>query len=281
MFRVALFEFPSVARMAAAMLALIFCQIANAQQAGTGQFMDYPGTVLNGLITATVPLDMEQCRRVCSDRSGCVGFDHSSATNECRIYGAVSGARDDTSFNASTRYPVPGYREATVQTAQPTADFLSRTFTHDVNFDLTGFDLEQSPATSLAQCEDLCRGNAECRAFTFNAWNENCFLKNGVGKLRLDPRATTGLISGSQHPGYRETQVVMEYYSKSRISGTQLGQPRVAGSRDQCENLCWERQQCAAFTFIRAERECRLYEHADNRFPRNGFESGAKVQPRD
>lgn len=281
MFRVALFNSRSAARVAAAMLALMLCQVAHAQETGGGQFMDYQGTVLNGLVTASIPLDMEQCRKICSDRSGCVGFDHASATNECRIYGAVSGARDDTSFNASTRYPVSGYREATMQPAQPMEDFQSRTFTHDVDYDLTGFDLEQIPAASLSQCEDLCRGNSECKAYTFNAWNQNCFLKSGLGKLRLDPRATTGLVSGTQHPGYRDTPVVMEYYNKSRISGTQFGQLRVAGSRGQCENLCWEREQCVAFSFLRSQRECRLYDHADNRFPRNGVESGAKVQPRE
>ena len=275
MFRVAFLRLAMVAWMAAALLATMSCQYASAQQSGQGQFKDYPGTVLNGLPTATVPLDMESCRKLCSDRSGCAGFDHSSSTNECRIFGAVSGARDNATFTASTRYPVPGYREVETVEEAP-----ARTFDLFVHYDAYGFDLVQGDASSLDQCQNSCEANAECRAFTFNAWNQKCFLKSGSAELRLEPRATTGLLSGTPHPGFRSTSVVMEYYRGYTMSGTQFGNPRVASSREQCENLCWEKDQCIAFSFIRSQRECRMYEHADNRFPSGGVESGAKIQPR-
>lgn len=277
MFRVAFLRWPIGVQVAAAMLVALSYQAAYAQQAGDGQFMSYQGTALNGFSTANVQLEPERCRKVCSERSGCVGFDHSSGTNECRLFGAVSGARDDSSFNASTRYPVPGYREAALEREQEEPPPAFEYYPH---YDAYGFDLAQGGASSLTQCEDACRGNSECKAFTFNAWNQKCFLKSGTAELRLEPRATTGLLNGMPHPGYRSANVVMEYYRGYTMSGTQLGSSRVATSRDKCENLCWERVQCIAFSFTTSQRECRLYQDADNRFPRGGVDSGAKIQPR-
>lgn len=260
----------------AAVLTVISAPMLFAQQTGPqGELIDYQGTVLNGLTTAQVLMTLEQCQKLCTDRSGCAGFDHSSSTNQCRLFAGIASAREDTQFTAGTRYPIGGYREP-----PPTEEASPRTFEHYANYDLFGFDLDQGSATSISQCEDLCRGNDECQAFTFNEWNQKCFLKSGTAELRLEPRATTGVLSGTAHPGFRNASVVMEYYHDYVISGSQIGNPRVASSREQCEGICWGRDQCIAFSFSRRQRECRLFDHADNRFPRGGIESGAKIQPR-
>lgn len=276
MYRVAFFDWRKAARaVVAAVMILVSAPTLFAQETGTpGELLDYPGTLLNGLVTAEVLMTPDKCRKLCTDRSGCAGFDHSSSTNQCRLFGGIASAREDTASTAGTRYPITGYREPTPVAGPP------RTFDHYANYDLFGFDLDQGAATSLAQCEDFCRENEECRAFTFNEWNQKCFLKSGTAELRLEPRATTGVLTGTAHPGYRNASVVMEYYRHYIISGSQIGNSRVANSRDQCESMCWDREQCIAFSFSRRQRECRLFDHADNRFPRGGMESGAKIQPR-
>jgi len=273
LYRVALSSWPKTLRaVVTAVLMLVSTQLVYAQQTQPqGELLDYPGTLLNGLVTAEVLMTPEKCRKLCNDRSGCAGFDHSSSTKQCRLFGGIASAREDTASIAGTRYPITGYREPTP---------VTRTFDHYANYDLFGFDLDQRSASSLAQCEDFCRDNEECRAFTFNEWNQKCFLKSGTAKLRLEPRATTGVLTGTAHPGYRDASVIIEYYRDYVISGTQLGNSRVANSRDQCESMCWDREKCIAFSFSRRQRECRLFDHADNRFPRGGMESGAKIQPR-
>lgn len=272
-----LFDWMKIVRVvAAAVMTVVLAQTLSAQETGSrGELLDYPGTLLSGLVTAEVLMTPDKCRKLCTERSGCAGFDHSSSTNQCRLFGRITSAREDTATTAGTRYPITGYKGP-----PPAQDTAARTFDRYVNYDIFGFDLDQGTATSLPQCEDFCRGNEQCQAFTFNEWNQKCFLKSGTAELRLEPRATTGLLSGTAHPGYRNASVVVEYYRDYIISGNQMGNSRVANSRDQCESMCWDREQCIAFSFSRRQRECRLFDHADNRFPRGGMESGAKIQPR-
>lgn len=250
-----------------------------AAQDSQNPLQDYPGTSLNGLRTAEVQLTLEKCRRLCTDRTGCAGFDYSSSTQQCRLFGGIASARDDSGYTAGTRYPIPGFRSP-VAVTEPDAETSPRTFRHYANYDIFGFDLAQGPATSMSQCEDLCRDNPECKAFTFNEWNQKCFLKSGTAELRLEPRARTGVATDASQPGYRDAQVAMEYYRGYTITGSQTGNARVANNRDQCESMCWSNEQCIAFSFLRGQQECRMFDHATNRFPKNGVESGAKIQPR-
>lgn len=271
-FRVASRKVRTIVRVVAALLFSVLC-VPTLLAQESASLNDYPGTSLSGLTTAQVELSLDQCRKICIDRTGCTGFDHSSTTNQCRLFGGIASARDDSSSNAATRYPVPGYRP-------PTSQIVAKSFQHYPNFDLFGFDLAQGPADSMVQCESLCRDNAECKAFTYNEWNQKCFLKSGTNELRLEPRAQTGVLIGDVQPGYRNAQVVMEYYHGYTMSGSQTGNPRVATTRDQCESMCWGSNQCIAFSFVKTQRECRLFNHASNRFPKAGVESGSKIQPR-
>lgn len=246
---------------------------------------EYPGTTLSGLITAQVKAPEERCRKICTERSGCAGFDISSSTGQCRIFGGIAGARDDSSSTAATRYPVAGYRAPTAgfEETEPDevpSDSVARNFKTYPNYDLFGFDLSDSPASSMEQCETLCRENGECRAYTFNEWNQKCFLKSGSGNLRLEPRARTGVLTEDQQPRYRDAQVVMEYYRGYTITGNQVGTTRSSSSRDSCESMCWDSDQCIAFSFLRAQKQCRMYDYATNRFAKSGVDSGAKIQPR-
>lgn len=63
---------------------------ANAQS--TGEFFDYPQTLLNGTVSATVSVPLKSCRNLCFARSGCIGFDYSSSDGVCRLFANVAGA---------------------------------------------------------------------------------------------------------------------------------------------------------------------------------------------
>ncbi|RVC84033.1 hypothetical protein EN745_00360 [Mesorhizobium sp. M4A.F.Ca.ET.022.05.2.1] len=81
---------------------------ANAQS--VGEFSDYPQTLLNGTVSATISLSLESCRKLCSARSGCVGFDHSSNGDVCRLFATVGGADESQPHIAGTRSLATGYR---------------------------------------------------------------------------------------------------------------------------------------------------------------------------
>nr|ABR12884.1 Orf30 [Mesorhizobium sp. CJ1] len=81
---------------------------ANSQSAGG--FFDYPQTLLNGAVSATVSVPIESCRKLCVARTGCVGFDHSSSDRHCRLFSSVDGADESQPSVAGTRSLVTGYR---------------------------------------------------------------------------------------------------------------------------------------------------------------------------
>ncbi|MBY3432995.1 hypothetical protein HFN89_02225 [Rhizobium laguerreae] len=249
---------------------------ATAQTAqSAAPLMSYPATTLAGLQSAELRKPLEECRKICSERPGCVGFDHTPSSNQCRLFAAINSARDNAEATAETRYPINGYR-----TPAAPEEPKQREFALFPNHDVFGNDLNVFASDTLAECQQSCADNAQCSVFTFNAWNKKCFLKAGTGELRLDPRATTGVSSELPAPSYRDSQVKIEYYHSYVMSGSRIGQRRVSNSRQQCENICWENDACVAFSFDAGDRACSMYDSADNRFQRQGIESGAKVQPR-
>ncbi|MDK1388869.1 PAN domain-containing protein [Sinorhizobium sp. 8-89] len=84
-----------------------------AQQATTGELLNYPGTSLGGLTSAETLMSLDECRKVCTERKGCLGFDHQTSTNQCRLFAALGNARQDSASNAGSRNPIAGYRPPT------------------------------------------------------------------------------------------------------------------------------------------------------------------------
>ncbi|MGO8104157.1 PAN domain-containing protein [Rhizobium leguminosarum] len=242
--------------------------------------ISYPATTLTGMQSAELRKSLEDCRKICRDRPGCVGFDHTPSSNQCRLFAAINSARDNAETTAETKYPINGYRTPAAQQEPTPEEPKQRQFALFPNHDVFGNDIDVFPSDSLALCQQACADNAQCSVFTFNAWNTKCFLKAGAGELRLDPRATTGVSSELGPPSYRDSQVKIEYYHSYVMSGSRIGPRRLSNSRQQCENICWENDSCVAFSFAAGDRACSIYDSADNRFPQQGIESGSKVQPR-
>lgn len=85
--------------------------IAQDDPAG-GQLFNYPDTVINGMISAEIPKSVEECRKICVDRAGCAGFDH-SGKGMCRIFASVGSAKKMPGSLAETRGLISGYDEPT------------------------------------------------------------------------------------------------------------------------------------------------------------------------
>ncbi|WP_348629132.1 PAN domain-containing protein [Mesorhizobium sp. WSM4308] len=103
----------------AALVVLVGIQPIGAQT--TAVFFDYPGTSLNGVVSAQVIAPLQACRSLCTSRSGCVGFDHSSADNSCRLLAGVSSAGESRASTAATRNLIIGYRPPSNPPATPSA----------------------------------------------------------------------------------------------------------------------------------------------------------------
>ncbi|BCH05091.1 hypothetical protein MesoLj131b_70900 (plasmid) [Mesorhizobium sp. 131-2-5] len=78
-------------------------------QADSG-FFDYPQTTLDGEISANMAVPLERCKEICSERSGCLGFDYSHEASICRLFKTIARATANPSRSAGTRSVVQGYR---------------------------------------------------------------------------------------------------------------------------------------------------------------------------
>jgi len=62
------------------------------------------------------------------------------------------------------------------------------------NGDYYGFDISTATDVTLDQCENICLANRNCRAFTFNAKVNWCFLKSDFGRLQVSEGSIAGRV---------------------------------------------------------------------------------------
>ena len=60
--------------------------------------------------------------------------------------------------------------------------------------DYFGFDLRTEQDISLDKCQEICIGDAGCKAFTYNTKAQWCFLKSDFNKMNPFPGAVAGKI---------------------------------------------------------------------------------------
>lgn len=266
---------------------------ANAQS--TEELFRYPRTFLNGVVSATVSLPLESCRDLCSARSGCAGFDHSSDGSVCRLFASVEGAEQSQGHTAATRGLVTGYRPPTNPPAFPQAPEPPPqpsppeqeavavtpppvTFRRFLNRDLKSEAAETRQAESVEQCESMCQASQGwCKAFTYDAWNRKCFLKERPGQLSMNARATSGVMSGSETPSASGSATYFEYFNGKAFSGNGFRE-LTARSRDECERDCSSQNQCIAFGFTQSQKRCLLFDQPGEYSSSRGTDSGAKRQ---
>ncbi|MCZ7861405.1 PAN domain-containing protein [Agrobacterium salinitolerans] len=75
------------------------------------EFLEYPDAALSGKETAKLDnTGLERCRQLCSERSGCAGFEHEETANICRMFSEIVTARDSRGVFAASRNEVAGFR---------------------------------------------------------------------------------------------------------------------------------------------------------------------------
>ncbi|MER8511243.1 hypothetical protein NKJ36_19930 [Mesorhizobium sp. M0142] len=102
-----------------ALVILAGIQLASAQ--ATAELFDYPVTALDGTVSAKVVAPLQACRSLCSSRSGCVGFDHSSEGSICRLFSIVGSAHQSLVSTAAARNLIAGYRPPSNPPVAPAA----------------------------------------------------------------------------------------------------------------------------------------------------------------
>lgn len=166
-------------------------------------------------------------------------------------------------------------RRADEQKAAEARRLVSR-----VNLAITGQDIETIRDTTLDACVARCQGDTRCLAYSFDLWNNWCFLKS---------ESKLGLTDPKYHSGYRVTSApttssaqlqFQRYRGRAFPSG---GEPTVrAETTEACEARCDGDAKCLAYTFVTSSKQCRLMERTRGAYaPETGTDSGVKRQAGD
>ncbi|AZO32407.1 PAN domain-containing protein [Mesorhizobium sp. M1B.F.Ca.ET.045.04.1.1] len=112
---------------ATAAVALLSSMAMPAKAQPDSGFFGYPETTLDGTVSANIAVPLERCREICTERSGCEGFDYSHEAGICRMFDAVIGAKANPARTAGARNMIPGYTPPSNPPANDTAaELLSR-----------------------------------------------------------------------------------------------------------------------------------------------------------
>jgi tetratricopeptide (TPR) repeat protein len=151
------------------------------------------------------------------------------------------------------------------------------TFRQMPNTDLLGSLIGKIDADSPTQCEMACSKERACNAYSFNKWNSVCFLKSEATLRFLDPSTLSGLKGETYPPPISDAIVAMLRFRNKAFSG-EPANASPANRFEDCEANCERNQTCIAFSFVKAESMCRIFERAGEYTSDQGVDSGAKRQ---
>ena len=135
--------------------------------------------------------------------------------------------------------------------------------------DAPGYDFGYFDPPTLDWCQNQCRNERQCKAFTYNHRKQVCFLKrNARAPLKRHWGATTGIKVGANRISRKSNRDAPGNDYKSFSPPT----------LPDCKNLCDEEPNCKAFTFNKSKQVCFLKNKQDpSRVRYNGAITGVKV----
>jgi len=145
-----------------------------------------------------------------------------------------------------------------------------------INRDIDGRDYQVLRDQSLAGCEDLCKSDARCRAYTFNKWERVCFLKSSAKVARVEPRGISGVRTSEQIRTSLRPPTIERL--RSRRFPSQPYRLQKTTDYNGCARACAADQSCLGFNFARGDGSCALIATLDKTVPGNGTDAGMKWQ---
>ncbi len=178
--------------------------------------------------------------------------------------------------------PPPRVTPAPSRPSQPTIQILD-----GIDFDNSGnqgLDIQMLRRISHQDCQNACLRNTNCAAYTYNTRFSACFLKRGIAKRVSFRGAISGLVEGRSavatrtSPPQRPRTPRFEILRNIDLPGNDLhhrnGRIYIRTSQSQCQTLCVERRDCAAYTYNANNRACFLKSRVSSRTRFNGAVSG-------
>lgn len=124
--------------------------------------------------------------------------------------------------------------------------------------DIDGYDYKRMLRTSQEACIEACKQDRQCIAFSWDRWNDYCFLKHTVPPVvRIDPAAVSAVATTATQPTDSNSPTVIEPFLDAEFRDKPYSE-FTAGSYGECERACRDDRDCEVFTYVTNSRSCKL-----------------------
>lgn len=222
------------------------------------------------------------CAAVCGRESRCLAFQFSTRPIydqrvhkevQCRLYDNEAELDSVTSegHTIGTKEKSADTNRVAVVSRSPDGDFSE----HQARA-MEGGDLKILKGESEAACKSLCGEDSRCRAYSYDLWNQYCFLKTELGFFRRDPRYLTALRGGTKVRDATTPHIIRKRSNKYFRSGSYSSDK--ARNFDACGDLCLADDRCDAISFDRASGTCHLLSGPTEYVDQPGWDIGLRLQ---
>jgi hypothetical protein len=161
----------------------------------------------------------------------------------------------------------PGLSEEMV--APPSVNFRKRE-----NEDIADNAMISKKGISLKQCGSLCIANNKCLGYTFNQWDNFCFIKSTISGLKQNPRTISFIRNDIPLPALVKFDVKKHDGKEFKTEGYKIFSSK---DTDTCKNACEKDDNCFAFTFRKLVGKCHLIHTTNEEYqPNPDADSGTK-----
>ena len=228
---------------------LVLPLAASAQNLSEEPQLDRPG----GDYTHFRTTDLRDCKRACATDLRCAAYSFNSVESLCYLKDQVTKPSRDSRT-------ISGIKEGFRPGPGPGPGGGDRYLSEERGSDYRGGDFTNFRARGLGDCQDACRQDRRCQAYTFNGRTGVCYLKDRVGERERNGETVTGRKGRgdddrphgggeiSREPGF-------DYY------GGDYTNFRAPGD-ESCRDECRRDRRCAAFSFNLRSGMCYLKEEA-------------------
>jgi hypothetical protein len=132
--------------------------------------------------------------------------------------------------------------------------------------DAQGADYETRRGIGIDRCDALCSSENRCIAYTFDKWNNVCFLKSNVDRLRVDAKSVSGFRDPALY-ALRPEPIEIQRRAKKGFPDVEYSTVELR-SFDDCAQKCLLDKNCSGFNFHVSRNACGLIaspsEYVDN-----------------
>ena len=157
------------------------------------------------------------------------------------------------------------------------AEGSTKEFVQYLHYDMPGQDLASARGISLDKCASRCRETKGCVGYSFDRWNQFCVLKSLANTFAFNPRSVSGVRAGIPAPTASANPITIERHKEKGFTD-EPWDTKENLSKEQCEQFCSTKDDCVAFTYVRAESKCKLFNDTREYYPEVGSDSGIKMQ---